>query len=150
MDSELRDLYQDLILDHGRKPRNHRKIEGATATADGDNPLCGDKCTVYATLDENQISDISFEGKGCAISQASASLMTQAVKGQSAQQAQHLFDLLQKMVKDQASSAELDELGKLAALSGVKEFPMRVKCATLPWHTLVAALNNQAEPVSTE
>lgn len=150
MDSELRDLYQDLILDHGKKPRNHRKIEPATVTAHGDNPLCGDKCTVYAALDEDQITDVSFEGKGCAISQASASLMTQAVKGQSSRQAQHLFDLLQKMVKDQTSPEELEELGKLAALAGVKEFPMRVKCATLPWHTLMAALQNQAEPVSTE
>lgn len=150
MDSDLRDLYQDLILDHGKKPRNHKILENANATAVGDNPLCGDKCTVYANLSDGNINEISFVGKGCAISQASASLMTQATKGLTIAAAQHLSDLLQKMVRDQATEQDLAELGKLAALGGVKAFPMRVKCATLPWHTLLAAIKQQAEPVSTE
>lgn len=150
MDTDLRDLYQEVILDHGKNPRNYKELPGANAQAEGNNPLCGDKCTVYASVENEQIADIAFQGKGCAISQASASLMTQAIKGQSTAQAQHMFDLLQKMVKDQATPAELDELGKLAVLAGVKEFPMRVKCATLPWHTLLAAIHNQKEPVTTE
>lgn len=150
MDHELRDLYQELILDHGKNPRNHKELPDANAQAEGHNPLCGDKCTVYASLQGDQIDDIAFKGKGCAISQASASLMTQALKGQSIEQARHMFDLLQKMVKDNASPEDLEELGKLAALAGVKEFPMRVKCATLPWHTLLAAIKNTKEPVTTE
>lgn len=150
MDTDLRELYQDLILDHGKKPRNYRVIENANATADGNNPLCGDKCKVYAHIETDEIRDISFQGTGCAISQASASLMTQAVKGQPVSNAQHLFEMLQKMLKDQITEAELSELGKLVALAGVKEFPMRVKCATLPWHTLIAAIRHQQEPVTTE
>jgi len=145
IDSELRDLYQELILDHGKHPRNHHPLKNANATADGNNPLCGDRCTVYANLHGGTIADISFEGKGCAISQASASLMTEAVKGKTTFQARHLSDLLIKMVKGQPVAGDMDELGKLVALDGVKEFPMRVKCATLPWHTLLAALDGQSD-----
>jgi nitrogen fixation NifU-like protein len=150
MDSELRDLYQDLILDHGKTPRNHKELPGATATAEGNNPLCGDKCRVYATISGDEIADVSFLGKGCAISQASASLMTQAVKGHTCDEARSLFERLQRMVKDTATEDDLEALGKLAALAGVKEFPMRVKCATLPWHTLLAAINQETKPISTE
>ncbi len=150
MDNELRELYQDLILDHGKKPRNFKVLETANATADGNNPLCGDRCTVYAELASDEIKDIAFQGKGCAISQASASLMTQAVKGLSTEKAQELFDRMQRMLKNDASDADLEELGKLSALAGVKEFPMRVKCATLPWHTLLAAIENRQQPVTTE
>lgn len=150
MQSELKDLYQDLILDHGRNPRNFREITNARGHADGYNPLCGDQVTVFADFDSDKIKDLAFKGKGCAISQASASLMTQVLKDQPRERAQRLFELVQKMVKDEATDADLSELGKLAALAGVKEFPSRVKCATLPWHTLIAALNNATKPVSTE
>jgi nitrogen fixation NifU-like protein len=150
MNAELRDLYQDLILDHGKKPRNFREMPEATGHAEGFNPLCGDHCTVYAKTVNDELQDVSFLGKGCAISQASASLMTQASKGKSRADVQHMFDLVQKMVKDTATEADLSELGKLVVLAGVKEFPSRVKCATLPWHTLIAALNNEQTPVSTE
>ncbi len=150
MQSELKDLYQDLILDHGRHPRNFREIADATGHAEGYNPLCGDKVTVFASFDQDKIDDVAFQGKGCAISQASASLMTQVIKGQPRARAQQLFELVQKMVKDDATTEDLTELGKLAALAGVKDFPSRVKCATLPWHTLLAALNKAHDPVSTE
>jgi len=150
MKAELRELYQDLILDHGRKPRNFRAIPEAKNHAEGHNPLCGDRCTVYAVLDQETIEDVSFQGKGCAISQASASLMTQTVKGKDRKAVQHYFDLFQKMIKDEASESDIDELGKLAALAGVKEFPSRIKCASLPWHTLMAAISNNSETVSTE
>lgn len=150
MNAELRDLYQDLILDHGKKPRNFREMPDATAHAEGYNPLCGDQCTVYTKNIENHLQDVSFQGKGCAISQASASLMTQVSAGKSREQIQHLFELVQKMIKDTATEHDLEELGKLAVFSGVKEFPSRVKCATLPWHTLIAALNNEQTPVTTE
>lgn len=150
MNPELRDLYQDLILDHGKKPRNFREMPLATGHAEGFNPLCGDKCTVYTSTSNDHLQDVSFLGKGCAISQASASLMTQIAKGKSRADIQHLFNLVQKMVRDTASDTELAELGKLAALAGVKDFPSRIKCATLPWHTLIAALNHVPTPVSTE
>lgn len=150
MNQDIRELYQELILDHGRKPRNFRTIENNASTADGYNPLCGDRCTVYTRVEDGNVTDIAFQGKGCAISQASASLMTQAVKGLTTDQASHLFEIFQRMIKDNVSDSELEELGKLAALAGVKEFPSRVKCASLPWHTLMAALNNTSEPVTTE
>jgi nitrogen fixation NifU-like protein len=150
MKTELRELYQDLILDHGRKPRNFRTIPDAGSHAEGFNPLCGDQCTVYADIANDTVTDIAFQGKGCAISQASASLMTQFVKGKARPEIQHYFEVFQKMVKDQASDAEIEELGKIAALAGVKEFPSRVKCATLPWHTLIAALTHTADKVTTE
>ncbi len=150
MNADLRDLYQEVILDHGRKPRNFREMRVATGLANGANPLCGDECTVYTSVKDDLLQDLSFQGKGCAISQASASLMTQILKGKSVENAEHLFELMQKMVRDEATDSEVIELGKLTVLAGVKNFPSRVKCATLPWHTLMAALENKPEPVTTE
>jgi len=150
MNAELRELYQELILDHGKHPRNFRQIEGTEMHAEGYNPLCGDRCEVYATSDDDAVTDAAFQGKGCAISQASASLMTQTVKGKSRAEIDAIYQSFHRMVMDEATPAELDKLGKLAVLSGVKEFPSRVKCATLPWHTLMAALNKKSDPVSTE
>jgi nitrogen fixation NifU-like protein len=144
---ELNDLYRDVILDHNRKPRNFGVLEPADATVEGFNPLCGDRLTVRVKMDGEQISDIRFEGQGCAISTASASLMTEAVKGKSRAEALGLFDRVHHLLTDDAASS--DELGKLAALSGVREYPARVKCASLCWHTLNAALNDGAT-VTTE
>ena len=149
---ELNDLYRDVILDHNRKPRNFGLLEPADATVEGFNPLCGDRLTVRLKMDGEQISDIRFEGQGCAISTASASLMTEAVKGKSRAEALRIFDRVHHLLTDDAASS--DELGKLAALSGVREYPARVKCASLCWHTLVSALKSpdpqQAAAVSTE
>src|SRR5688572_22734253 len=148
--SELSELYQQVILDHNKKPRNFRKLENANHSAEGYNPLCGDHLTVYLALEEGAVKEIAFEGSGCAISKAAASMMTQAVKGKSREQAEELFTEFHSMV-----TGELDEetqensLGNLRIFAGVREFPVRVKCATLPWHTLQAALNNE-ERASTE
>ena len=148
--SELSELYQQVILDHNKKPRNFHRLETANHSAEGFNPLCGDHLTVYLNLENEAVKDISFEGSGCAISKAAASMMTQAVKGMSKQQAEKLFGEFHAMV-----TGELDEegtpnhLGNLKIFSGVREFPVRVKCASLPWHTMHAALNNQ-EKTSTE
>jgi len=149
--SDLDDLYQQVILDHGRKPRNFRDLPGATGRAEGFNPLCGDRVTVYIQRDDGQIADAAFTGKGCAICTASASMMTQVVKGKSVEEARHLFDGFHHMITDAASTAQQAEaLGKLAVFAGVKKYPVRVKCATLPWHTLKAAIDQQDQPVSTE
>jgi nitrogen fixation NifU-like protein len=152
--SELRDLYQELILDHSKKPRNLRVIPEATAQAEGYNPLCGDRATVYVKLQGDAVTDVSFEGVGCSISTASASMMTEAVRGKTREQAERLFERFHDLITCDPSSAatrKLDsELGKLAVFSGVCEFPVRVKCAALPWHTLKAALANEEAPVSTE
>ncbi|HEX9693020.1 MAG TPA: SUF system NifU family Fe-S cluster assembly protein [Gemmatimonadales bacterium] len=138
---DLRDLYQQVILDHNRSPRNFRKLEGANRSAEGSNPLCGDRMTLYLILEDDRIADIGFEGTGCAISQASASLMTAAVKGKSSKEALDLFQAFHAMVTTPPSgSIETAALGKLAALSGVRQYPARVKCANLAWHTLHAAL----------
>ena len=143
--SELSELYQQVILDHNKKPRNFRKLETANHSAEGFNPLCGDQLTVYLNLEDGAVKEISFQGSGCAISKAAASMMTQAVKGKSKQEAEQLFAEFHGMV-----TGELDEentsngLGNLKIFSGVHEFPVRVKCASLPWHTMHAALNNQA------
>jgi nitrogen fixation protein NifU and related proteins len=148
--SELTDLYQQVILDHNKKPRNFRKLENANHSAEGYNPLCGDHLTVYLNLANDSVSDISFEGSGCAISKAAASMMTQAVKGKTKQEAERLFNEFHKMVTGESENgSEESELGNLMIFSGVREFPVRVKCATLPWHTLHAALNNE-HTVSTE
>ena len=136
---ELADLYRDVILDHNRSPRNFRRIEPATHTAQGFNPLCGDKLTVYLQVDDDKISDIAFEGSGCAISVASSSLMTEAVKGKTEEEARALFDQMHALLAGTGDKAET--LGKLAALGGVRQFPSRVKCASLPWHALTAALD---------
>ena len=149
--SDLRELYQEVILDHNRRPRNFHKLEGANRTAEGYNPLCGDQITVYLRLEDGVIRDISFQGSGCAISKASASMMTASLKGKTTDEAEGLFETFHKMVTADLSMAfDPLELGKLAAFSGVREFPVRVKCATLPWHTLKAALEGKGETVSTE
>ena len=149
--SDLTDLYQEVILDHNRRPRNFGALEGANRAAHGHNPLCGDKITVYATVDSGRITGISFEGSGCAISKASASLMTDAVKGLDLADAADLFARVQAMVTAPVDQPVEDEsLGKLAALAGVREFPIRVKCASLAWHTLKAALADSHDTVKTE
>ncbi|HEX7487629.1 MAG TPA: SUF system NifU family Fe-S cluster assembly protein [Anaeromyxobacteraceae bacterium] len=150
MSTELDDLYQDVILDHGRKPRNFRVIADADRHAEGLNPLCGDHFKLYVKLDGDLIQDIAFEGSGCAISKASASLMTSAVKGKTVAEAEQLFARFHTLVTEGPGKVPASELGKLAALSGVCEFPTRVKCASLVWHTLNNALHTQQKVVSTE
>ena len=148
--SELRELYQEVILDHGKRPRNLREIPGADAHADGFNPLCGDRATIYLALDGDVVKDASFVGKGCSISTASASMMTEAVKGKTRAEVEALFERFHDLVTGAPAKADAPELGKLAVFSGVSEFPVRVKCASLAWHTLKAALQGEAAPVSTE
>ena len=151
MSGDLADLYQEVIIDHGRRPRNFRELEGATRTAEGVNPLCGDQLTLYVKLADGHIADIAFQGSGCAISQASASLMTAALKGKTEQEALALFGRVHTMLTEGPDrEAGVAELGKLAVLSGVWEFPMRVKCATLAWHTLRSALEPDGARISTE
>ena len=148
--SELSELYQQVILDHNKKPRNFRKLETANHTAEGYNPLCGDQLTVYLNLEDNTVKEVAFEGSGCAISKAAASMMTQAVKGKSKAEVEHLFQEFHSMVTGELNEeTEANSLGNLKIFAGVREFPVRVKCATLPWHTLHAALNKEAQ-VSTE
>ena len=149
--SALRELYQEVILDHNRSPRNFRRMEDASQTAEGNNPLCGDHYTVYLKVEGDVIKDISFEGAGCAISKASASLMSGVVKGKTRAEAVAVFEQFHKLVIGEFTSvAQLNGLGKLAAFAGVSEFPARVKCAILAWHTLRAALESRKEPVTTE
>ena len=150
MSSELDDLYQEVILDHGRKPRNFRVIADADRKAEGLNPLCGDHFKLYVKLEGDRIQDIAFEGSGCAISKASASLMTSSLKGKTVAEAEELFDRFHRLVTEGPDKVSPSELGKLAALSGVCEFPTRVKCASLVWHTLHNALGTQAKVVTTE
>jgi nitrogen fixation NifU-like protein len=148
--SELSELYQQVILDHNKKPRNFHKLETANHRAEGYNPLCGDQLNVYLELEGDRVKDISFEGSGCAISKASASMMTQAVKGKTKQETESLFEEFHRMVTGQLDAdKEENHLGRLTIFAGVREFPVRVKCATLSWHTLHAALHNQ-DAVSTE
>jgi nitrogen fixation NifU-like protein len=149
--SDLRELYQEVILDHNKRPRNFHKLEGANRTAEGYNPLCGDQITVSLRLEDDVIKDISFQGSGCAISKASASLMTTSVKGKTRAEAEVLFDRVHTMLTgERDTTVDPHELGKLAVLSGVCEFPARVKCASLAWHTLHAALKGAGEAVLTE
>lgn len=174
MTSELRELYQETILDHNKKPRNFYKAERvsdvdgqappekgvrplepakANHTADGFNPLCGDRISIYLKIEDGIVKDISFTGKGCAISTASASMMTEIVKGMTLAKAEKLFERFHHLLtkgEDKAASEQTPPLGKLAVFSGVREFPVRVKCATLPWHTLHAALKDTHEVVTTE
>ena len=139
--SELSELYQQVILDHNKKPRNFRRLADATQTADGYNPLCGDQLTVDLRVAEDRIEEAAFEGSGCAISKASASMMTQAVKGKSREEAERLFGEFHRMVTGELDeAAETHHLGRLTIFAGVREYPARVKCASLPWHTLHAAL----------
>jgi nitrogen fixation NifU-like protein len=146
--SDLSDLYQEVILDHNRRPRNFGTLEAWTHRAEGHNPLCGDRLTLQVRLEGDMVSEIAFEGSGCAISRASASLMTDSVKGRSVADVRVLFDRFHRMVTT-PPDAEVEDLGKLSALAGVREFPVRVKCASLAWHTLKAALD-QEPMVSTE
>lgn len=149
--SDLRELYQQVILDHTKKPRNFQKLEGANRTAQGHNPLCGDDVTVYLRLEDDAIRSISFQGSGCAISKASASMMTDSVKGKTKAEAEALFKRFHDLVTVGGDEgADPGELGKLAVFAGVREFPVRVKCATLAWHTLRAALEGKEGTISTE
>ncbi|MGH9382572.1 MAG: Fe-S cluster assembly sulfur transfer protein SufU [Thermoanaerobaculia bacterium] len=150
--NELRDLYQEVILDHNKRPRNFGSLPDATREADGYNPLCGDKVHVYVKLDDGRVDDVRFEGEGCAISTASASLMTEAIKGRTFDEIETLFRGFHELLTGDPSVAAKagPELGKLAVMEGVRAYPMRVKCATLVWHTLQAALDERQAPVSTE
>lgn len=144
----LNDLYQEVILDHNRRPRNFRRLERPTHEAEGYNPLCGDKVSVFLKVDAGTIAEVGFEGSGCAISKASASLMTDRVKGCTVEEAKDLFTRFQRMVTT-PTDEPVEDLGKLSVLAGVREFPIRVKCASLAWHTLKAALDRQ-QRISTE
>jgi nitrogen fixation protein NifU and related proteins len=146
---DLKELYRDVILDHNKHPRNFGRLDAANAHADGHNPLCGDRLSVFIKMDGDRVEDLRFEGKGCAISTASASLMTEAVKGKDKAAIDALFQKVHYLLTQQDAVAGA-ELGKLAALSGVREFPSRVKCASLCWHTLNAALDRSASTISTE
>ncbi|MGA7953567.1 MAG: SUF system NifU family Fe-S cluster assembly protein [Gloeobacterales cyanobacterium] len=148
--SELRDLYQEVILDHYKRPRNFGPLEGADHKAEGHNPLCGDRVTIYLVMEGDVIRNISFQGSGCAISTASASLMTEILKGKTLAEVETLFGEFHAMLTGDPSQPADPAQGKLAVFSGVREFPARVKCATLSWHTLQAALKEQKEPISTE
>jgi len=148
--SELSELYQEVILDHNRRPHNFRVIDGATAKQEGFNPLCGDRLTLYISLDGDVIKDVAFQGSGCAISKASASLMTDALKGKTVPEARALFEEFHNMITSNPDTPPAD-LVKLSVLAGVREFPTRVKCASLAWHTMKAAVAHEADgPVSTE
>ncbi len=150
--SELDEIYQEVVMDHNRRPRNFRKPEGVYQSVEGYNPFCGDRYTIYVKLEDGLIADIGFHGAGCAISKASTSMMTEVVKGKSVAEAEELFDAFHQMVtREPGTDFDPDEkLGDLEILSGVSEFPIRIKCATLSWHTLRAALEGREESVSTE
>jgi len=149
MSEQLRELYQEVILEHNKKPRNFRALETANHKAEGFNPLCGDHFTVYLDVKDGAISDIGFQGSGCAISKASASMMTQTLKGKTTDEAEGIFSKFHDLVTGQTSGSG-EDLGKLAVFAGVSEFPLRVKCATLAWHALRAALQGEEQAVSTE
>jgi len=148
--SDLRDLYQQVILDHNKSPRNFRELSNPTSRVEGYNPLCGDHYTIFLQVDGDTIKDLSFTGSGCAISKASASVMSSTLKGKSKEDASRLFDTFHKLVTGDTSGLDAADLGRLAAFSGVSEFPARVKCATLAWHTLRTALEGKKDTVSTE
>jgi nitrogen fixation protein NifU and related proteins len=149
--ADLRDLYQEVILEHSKAPRNYREVKTADRKAEGYNPLCGDRFIVYLQMEGDRIQDIAFQGSGCAISKASASMMTQCLKGKTRGEAERLFERFHEVVTGRAkANGDSAELGKLAVFSGVSEFPTRVKCAVLAWHTLQAALDGRQESVSTE
>jgi len=148
--AELQSMYQEIILEHAKSPRNYRALEAASTHAEGFNPLCGDRCTVYLSLQRDTIADIAFQGSGCAISRASASMMTQSLKGKTVSEAQDIFANFRRMVTGEHNQHEQKDLGKLNAFAGVAGFPTRVKCATLAWHTFEAALRGDREQVTTE
>tara|TARA_B100000586_G_scaffold92238_1_gene65670 strand:- start:92 stop:538 length:447 start_codon:yes stop_codon:yes gene_type:complete len=145
----LSDLYQEILLEHNSKPHNFKKVEEANQTADGYNPLCGDQITLYLKVMDGLIEDVGFQGTGCAISRASASMMTQSIKGQSVEKAQEIFGAFHHMITEPGAELDLDTLGDLETLSGVNEYPTRIKCAILAWHTMKAALSGESE-VTTE
>ncbi len=148
---DLGDLYQEVILEHSKAPRNYRRPESANREAEGYNPLCGDRCSVFVDVEDDAIRDIGFQGSGCAISRASASMMTQVLKGKSKAEVAQLFEQFHRLVTgNEDAMAHASDLGKLAVFAGVSKFPARVKCATLAWHTLQSALEGKHEPVSTE
>jgi nitrogen fixation protein NifU and related proteins len=149
--SDLKALYQEIILDHNRNPRNFKKMENASCSVDGYNPLCGDHYTIFLKMEHEVIAEISFQGSGCAISKASASVMSTVLKGKTRKEAELLFEQFHHLVRgENKSEKSVEELGKLAAFAGVSEFPARVKCAILPWHTMKNALEEKSETVSTE
>ena len=149
--SELQELYQEILIDHNNRPRNFRKLEGANHSSEGYNPLCGDRITIYLRVEDDVIADVGFQGSGCAISRASASMMSESVKGKSTAEAEDVFKLFHRMITQQPDSdSDFADLGDLEILSGVSEFPVRIKCATLSWHTLRAALEGGEETASTE
>ena len=148
--ASLGDLYQEILLEHNSRPRNFRKLEDADRSADGYNPLCGDKVELFIKLDDEVISDVAFQGSGCAISRASASMLTQSIKGQSVEKAHEIFEAFHNMLTDPSAEVDYDLLDDLESLSGVSDYPTRIKCAVLAWHTLRAALDDQSEAVTTE
>jgi nitrogen fixation NifU-like protein len=148
--TEIKDLYQQVIVDHSKRPRNRRPLEGANRKVEGYNPLCGDKITIYVKLEDGVVKDISFEGSGCAISTASASLLTESLKGKSLEDAEALFESFHNLVTGLEPAHAAPKLGKLAVFSGVCDYPTRVKCATLAWHTLHAAIKGETGKISTE
>lgn len=148
--ADLRDLYQEVILEHSKAPRNFREVPAAERKAEGFNPLCGDRCTVYINTRAGVIEDVAFQGSGCAISRASASMMTQALKGKTLSEAETIFHEFHSMVTGEGGGKSAADLGKLKVFAGVSEFPARVKCATLAWHTLQAAMHGEQDPVTTE
>ena len=148
--SGLSDLYQEILLEHNSKPRNFRKLEDASTTAEGYNPLCGDQITLYLKLAGDVVEDVGFQGIGCAISRASASMMTQSIKGKSLDDAHVIFNAFHEMITHPDIEPDYDTLGDLETLAGVNEYPTRIKCAILPWHTMRSALNNEGEMVTTE
>jgi len=151
MNQELRELYQQVILDHNKSPRNFRQMENATQSAEGYNPLCGDHIDVFLLIEDGIVKDASFKGEGCAISKASASLMTSILKGKTVQEAEKLFEKFHSLVTGKlGDNPDIDDLGKLAVFAGVQEFPVRVKCASLSWHTMMNALKGNQEKVTTE
>ena len=145
----LSDLYQEILLEHNSKPRNFKKVEDANQTADGYNPLCGDQITLYLKVVDGVINDVGFQGTGCAISRASASMMTQSIKGQSIEKAEEIFDAFHHMITEPDGELDYDTLGDLETLSGINQYPTRIKCAVLAWHTMKAALSGDSE-VTTE
>jgi len=146
----LNELYQEVILDHNKRPRNFGELDDANHRAEGYNPLCGDRVTVYLKINGDKIEDIRFKGSGCAISTASASLMTESLKGKSLAEVQELFKRFRSLVTGKGGNGEKSEMGKLSVFQGVSEFPVRVKCATLAWHTLQAAIEDKTGTISTE
>lgn len=148
--SNLSDLYQEILLEHNSKPRNFRKVEDANHSAEGYNPLCGDEISLYLKVEGDVVTDVGFQGHGCAISRASASMMTQSIKGQKLAKAEELFDEFHKMLTQPGAEVDYDKLEDLEMLSGVAEYPTRIKCAILAWHTLHAALEGKEDPVTTE